>query len=316
MSNFKDATPIEPHLYKRYLPTAFDDSLTLLEKVNRILQFLEVVGWNLSDGLSQEVLDQLEKWRLDGTLENIMNDFFRYEKIGDESLELLGSLYLKNDKNLFGRKSDGTHANLATMQDNNIAQYGDYAVPVMWFIAMDYFSFRSKGNPTYQQIDDNGNAIGSGRTILHQGNACNHAVVFSSGTQTLFKGVDNNINILNNVNGVFPTGNFVNGVYTIPRAGMYFYDVAVKLGVTPPRQGYIRFVAQITKPDGSVITSNMEDVLYDPASYGTPFVSASFMYRHSNDDKVRILVHPLTDDVTIESGTKLYLYGLGDTIQE
>lgn len=74
--------------YERYLPTAFDESLTLLEKVNKVIGYLyeigritnemlerwnEVYNWILNDGLEEAVKEKLEEWLLDGTLDGILN---------------------------------------------------------------------------------------------------------------------------------------------------------------------------------------------------------------------------------------------------
>lgn len=75
--------------YERYLPTAFDESLTLLEKVNKIIEYLnrtgaliddivnkwnEIMKWLLGEGLQDAVNEKLEEWLKDGTLENIIQE--------------------------------------------------------------------------------------------------------------------------------------------------------------------------------------------------------------------------------------------------
>lgn len=75
--------------YERYLPTAFDESLSLLEKVNKVIWKLdklgkltndmldrwnEVLEWVMEDGLKQAVLDQLNEWLEDGTLKEIIEE--------------------------------------------------------------------------------------------------------------------------------------------------------------------------------------------------------------------------------------------------
>ena len=74
--------------YERYLPTAFDESLTLLEKVNKIIEYLNQVGllinetmeqwneifeWVMNDGLTDAVANKLNKMVLDGTFDTIIN---------------------------------------------------------------------------------------------------------------------------------------------------------------------------------------------------------------------------------------------------
>lgn len=74
--------------YERYLPTAFDGSMTILEKMNKIIHYLnsigalldnigsqwnEIVEWVLGEGLENAVKDKLTEWLNDGTLANIMS---------------------------------------------------------------------------------------------------------------------------------------------------------------------------------------------------------------------------------------------------
>jgi len=73
--------------YERYLPTAFDESLTLLQKMNMIIEYLNEVGkltnevvqmwnevmeWILNDGMEQVVIDRLEKWYQEGLLASLI----------------------------------------------------------------------------------------------------------------------------------------------------------------------------------------------------------------------------------------------------
>lgn len=74
--------------YERYLPTAFDESLSLLQKVNKLVKYVndigillnaigeqwnQIVEWVMNDGLENAVRDQLTEWLNDGTLANIMS---------------------------------------------------------------------------------------------------------------------------------------------------------------------------------------------------------------------------------------------------
>lgn len=73
--------------YERYLPTAYDDSLSLLEKINKIVLNLNEVclitndlvdNWNklyewiVKEGLIDTVTSVLEKWLQDGTLADLI----------------------------------------------------------------------------------------------------------------------------------------------------------------------------------------------------------------------------------------------------
>jgi len=80
--------PIKMQKYERYLPTAFDESLSILEKINKVINYLYeyseitnemlekwnvVYYWAMNEGLQQSVTDQLNKWLEDGTLQSVIN---------------------------------------------------------------------------------------------------------------------------------------------------------------------------------------------------------------------------------------------------
>ena len=44
LKRFEQFGEMMVQLYERYLPTAFDESLTLLEKMNKIIQYLNEIG--------------------------------------------------------------------------------------------------------------------------------------------------------------------------------------------------------------------------------------------------------------------------------
>lgn len=75
-------------MYERYLPSAFDETLSILEKINKMIWKLnelgeltndmidkwnKVIQWLLNDGLTDAIIDQLNRWKEDGTLEEIIN---------------------------------------------------------------------------------------------------------------------------------------------------------------------------------------------------------------------------------------------------
>lgn len=77
------------HEYEHYLPTAFDESLSLLQKVNKMLLEMNKMGlvvndfikmwnklleWITNEGLEDMVEKKLEEWLKDGTLQDILND--------------------------------------------------------------------------------------------------------------------------------------------------------------------------------------------------------------------------------------------------
>jgi hypothetical protein len=74
--------------YESYLPFVFDDNLTLLEKVNKIIIYLNQIGklsnnvldqwnqvmeWVMADGLNGSVDEKLNAMVADGTLDTIIN---------------------------------------------------------------------------------------------------------------------------------------------------------------------------------------------------------------------------------------------------
>jgi hypothetical protein len=74
--------------YERYLPTAFDENLTLLQKVNKIIQYMNNIGtvtqamldqwnqimeWVMGEGLTDAVNAKLAEWLADGTIADLIN---------------------------------------------------------------------------------------------------------------------------------------------------------------------------------------------------------------------------------------------------
>lgn len=81
--------PVTFQKYERYLPTAFDESLSLLEKMNKIIHYMNEIGdltnemltqwnavydWVMNEGLEEAVTAQLVEWLNDGTLTDIVYD--------------------------------------------------------------------------------------------------------------------------------------------------------------------------------------------------------------------------------------------------
>jgi parallel beta-helix repeat protein len=88
ISQFSEVASLLVHEYERYLPTAFDESLSLLEKVNKVIrklgeiglitndlikQWNEVMEWVLGDGLNESVQERLDEMVADGTFDTIIN---------------------------------------------------------------------------------------------------------------------------------------------------------------------------------------------------------------------------------------------------
>lgn len=88
VNSFSTVAPLIIQQYERYLPTAFDESLTILEKVNKVIQTLEQMGkltndvvtqwntvmeWVLNDGITEDVNTRLDEMTADGTMDQIIN---------------------------------------------------------------------------------------------------------------------------------------------------------------------------------------------------------------------------------------------------
>jgi hypothetical protein len=323
-------TPLLIQEYERYLPTAFNEELTILQKVNKIIQFLNksadqnqvlidqwnaLVTWIQTGIISDQIQDKLNGWLADGTLESLT--LGRFKPVGDTSLETDGSFYIPNDFNIFGRKSDNvSFSNLITMEQNNLVKVGDYDTDAMWLMSGVYQSFRAPLSPAYQQIDSQGNAVGTSKTMKHQGNSSNHLFVFGVGNHTCMMGEWIELHTLTNVGGQFPPNSYNNFAYTIPRDGMYDFTVTLKLSDQTPvtTKGAIRIAVSLLR--GGVATiGEMATVHYDPTTDLSPFLSASFKYKYNLGDQITIKIKPINENITLEEGTRLHLYGLGDTIQ-
>lgn len=89
INSFSTIAPLIVQQYESYLPTAYSDELTLLQKVNMIIQKLAEIGqvtndvitqwntvmkWVMEDGLSIAVNEKLDTMATDGTLAHLLND--------------------------------------------------------------------------------------------------------------------------------------------------------------------------------------------------------------------------------------------------
>lgn len=89
ITNFQTVSPMRIQKYQRYLPSAFDDSLTMLEKINKTIEHLNQIGeisnsvveqwndvmeWILNNGLTEEVNAKLQEMVQNGTMDTIINE--------------------------------------------------------------------------------------------------------------------------------------------------------------------------------------------------------------------------------------------------
>jgi len=89
INSFDQITPLTIQQYERYLPTGFDESLSILQKMNKVIQHLneigevsnnvivqwnEVMKWTMDEGLAESVDNKLDQMTTDGTLATIINE--------------------------------------------------------------------------------------------------------------------------------------------------------------------------------------------------------------------------------------------------
>jgi hypothetical protein len=88
ISSFNAIAPLLIQQYEHYLPTSFDESLSILQKVNKIIKKLDELGlatndvltqwntvmeWVMNDGLTESVTTTLDAMVADGTFDSIIN---------------------------------------------------------------------------------------------------------------------------------------------------------------------------------------------------------------------------------------------------
>jgi hypothetical protein len=88
INSFSSLAPLLIQQYERYLPTAFDENLTILQKINKIIKRLGelelissdlITQWNtvmegvLNDGLNESVVTRLNEMLADGTFDTLIN---------------------------------------------------------------------------------------------------------------------------------------------------------------------------------------------------------------------------------------------------
>lgn len=119
ITQFNLLAPLFVQKYESYLPTAFDESLTILEKMNKIIQQMnltgelvnevvtqwnEVMKWVMNEGLQDAVNDKLTDWLEDGTLGNLINEILLKSKLDVEMYYRNSGLSVEK----YGVKGDGT----------------------------------------------------------------------------------------------------------------------------------------------------------------------------------------------------------------
>jgi lysophospholipase L1-like esterase len=110
VTSFNTIAPILIQQYERYIPNAFDESMTLLEKVNKVIQTLNtttdtvnqvvtewnaVMEWVMNDGLTEDVSKKLDSMVADGSLATLINeDVFAQlnDKIAQQKVDLVNQI--------------------------------------------------------------------------------------------------------------------------------------------------------------------------------------------------------------------------------
>ncbi|PKR86099.1 hypothetical protein [Heyndrickxia camelliae] len=246
----------------------------------------------------------------DGKIINLQN-LTRFEALGLLSLIVKGSLYIKNDYNIFGYLSDGvTYSNLATMEQNDIAKLGDDKART-WIMGKPYVRVMAPSFGLFEAWDSSYNPTTPLRDIYHSGNLTNHALIHQANNQVLTKLASNKMTLGSPVTN-FPSGSVTGGnTYTIPRKGIYLINMTIKVTTAVTlANGYVRF--GISHDVGGTVTDrDFDDESYSNV-YNLPFLSTTFMYNFNAGDKVTPFVKPLNEDITIGAGSKFYIYYLGD----
>jgi hypothetical protein len=219
--------PLYVQTYERYLPTAFDESMTLLDKVNKVIVYLneigklsndvleqwnQVVDWVMSDGLDASLSAKLDSMVADGSLEKLINqDIFAdlNTQITTVSTDLTAaktdlsnvktdvSYFDKNGVSVlkFGAKGDGVTDDTAAIQAAISSNYD-----VIYFPSGTYLL---AGNVTLNHpvsLIGLGNAVfkkPSGNTNIDN----NYFFIASNLNNLLFKGLTFDGNRSNNTRG-------------------------------------------------------------------------------------------------------------------
>lgn len=146
--------------YERYLPTAFDDSMTLLQKVNKVIEYLNTIGaisdsvveqwnqvmeWVMSDGLSEGVENRINDMFEDGTLGSLINTTLFSGLIED-----IAQIY--DNPIQYGAKANANYYN-----NGNVYEDVNYTIP-----ALD-------NSPFIQAALDKRSELGGGEVKLPRG---------------------------------------------------------------------------------------------------------------------------------------------------
>jgi hypothetical protein len=129
ISTFNQLAPILIQEYESYLPTAFDESMSLLEKVNKVIQRLYEIGeltnsvvtqwneameWVMNDGLTVAVVAKLDEMALNGVLANLINIDLLNLKANKADLDMVNKKIIYPEK--YGAVGDGVTDDYTAIQ--------------------------------------------------------------------------------------------------------------------------------------------------------------------------------------------------------
>ncbi len=218
INRFNELSDMIVHKYERYLPNAFDESLSLLEKINKVIEYLnqigklsnevvkqwnEVVEWILGEGLAETINDKLDLMATDGTLAKIIN------------VDMMGSLpNLKtvNKDNLVSAINEvfDSVTNAITNMENDIAIVSSLKADKTEVLTLS----SQKADKTQVTLLSN---VKADKTYVDAGvNSLNSKINGLSSASP--KGVYATLSALTNA---FPTGNA--NIYVVSSDGNWYY---------------------------------------------------------------------------------------------
>jgi hypothetical protein len=234
-----------------------------------------------------------------------------YTKNGNAA-EFISSVYVPNDDNIFGYDSTGVARNIATIQDNDIMDFGNTVLQYMWLRAKDKVSVRAPLITIATAVNPDGTAI-TERDVYHVGNfAYNAMLACTTGTQTLTQNAVNKLTtLLDSTVSKFPVNSVSNGGYTIPRTGIYSLEIVAKV-TTALTAVNSNLQFGISRNRGGTVTDiDIRTVVYSN-SYATPFAGTETSMIFSAGDIITAWVKPLNENVTIGAGSKFNINFKGD----
>lgn len=132
ISHFDKYYDIFYHQYERYLPTSFDESPSILEKINKVILHLNQLGkltndvvdqwnkimeWVINEGLTEAVQEKLIDWLNDGTLGELINETLFNSKMNKDDV-----FYINVKQSPYNLKGDGSDETLEIQKMFDLAK--------------------------------------------------------------------------------------------------------------------------------------------------------------------------------------------------